>query len=50
MWLSSVLNKKDPRPKNHATEQREVLLNNTDGSIDAQNLNTRTCNEWIFES
>ena len=38
MQLSSVLYKKNLGPTNHAFEQREVLLANTDHYIDAQNF------------
>ena len=38
LQLSSVLHKRDPGPTNHIFEQREVLLNNTDYYIDAQNF------------
>ena len=33
-----MLNEKNPGLTNHVFEQREALLNNTDHSIDAQNL------------
>ena len=38
LQLSSVLNKKNLGPTNHAFEQREVLLTNSDHYIDAQNF------------
>ena len=37
-WLSSVLYKKNPGTINHTFEQIEVLLNNIDHSVDAQNF------------
>ena len=48
LQVSSVLNKKNTGPANHAFEQREVLLNNTYPSIDAyityNNISEHTIN------
>ena len=47
LQLSSVLDKKNPDPTILAFEQREVLLNNIDHSVDARNSKYQNMQKYI---
>ena len=47
MKLSLELNKKYSGPTNRAFEHGEVLSNNIDHFVNAQNVNIRTCNKCM---